>query len=41
MTKRIRRRIAFNFSIDNLTDKRYFETRNYFESRLDPGLDKD
>ena len=39
VTKRIRRRIDFNFSIDNLTDKRYFETQNYFESRISPGAD--
>jgi hypothetical protein len=29
--------IEFHFSIDNLTDKRYFETQNYFESRIRPG----
>ena len=23
--------------VDNLTDKRYFETQNYFESRVTPG----
>ena len=23
--------------VDNATDKRYFETQNYFESRLRPG----
>jgi len=37
LTKRIRRFVDFNFSIDNLTNKRYFETQNYFESRLRPG----
>lgn len=37
LTKRIRRWVDFNLSIDNLTDKRYFETQNYFESRLRPG----
>ncbi|HYP02583.1 MAG TPA: TonB-dependent receptor [Pyrinomonadaceae bacterium] len=36
LTKRIRRWIDLNFSIDNLTNKRYFETQNYFESRLRP-----
>ncbi|HLL71925.1 MAG TPA: TonB-dependent receptor [Pyrinomonadaceae bacterium] len=36
LTKRLRRWVDFNFSIDNLTDKRYFETQNYFESRLRP-----
>ncbi|HEV2666813.1 MAG TPA: hypothetical protein VG324_17975 [Blastocatellia bacterium] len=29
----------FNPSIDNLTDKRYFETQNYFESRVSPGAE--
>jgi outer membrane receptor for monomeric catechols len=37
MTKRVRRRVDFNISIDNLTDKRYFETQNYIESRVSPG----
>ena len=29
--------LDFNLSIDNLTDKRYFETQNFYESRLSPG----
>ena len=29
--------VDFNFSIDNLTDKDYYETQNYFESRVRPG----
>ncbi|MBI4467834.1 MAG: TonB-dependent receptor [Acidobacteria bacterium] len=37
LTKRIRPWIDFNFAIDNLTDKTYYETQNYFESRLRPG----
>jgi outer membrane receptor protein involved in Fe transport len=37
MAKRISRWLDFNLSIDNLTDKRYFETQNYFESRPIPG----
>jgi len=37
VSKQVRRWIEFNFSIDNLTDKRYFETQNYFESRIRPG----
>jgi len=37
IAKRIRRWVDFNLAIDNLTDKRYFETQNYFESRLRPG----
>ncbi len=35
--KQLRHWIELNFSIDNLTDKRYFETQNYFESRISPG----
>jgi outer membrane receptor protein involved in Fe transport len=34
VTTRLRRWIDFNFSIDNLLNKRYYETQNYFESRL-------
>jgi outer membrane receptor protein involved in Fe transport len=37
MTKRDRPWVDFNLSIDNLTDKRYFETQDYFESRVTPG----
>lgn len=37
VNKRLRRWVDFNLSIDNLTDKRYFETQNYFESRIKPG----
>lgn len=37
MSKRLRRWVDFNLSADNLTNKRYFETQNYFESRLRPG----
>jgi outer membrane receptor protein involved in Fe transport len=33
MRQRIRSWVDFNFSIDNLTDKHYFETQNYLESR--------
>jgi len=36
MRQRIRLWVDFNFSIDNLTNKRYFETQNYFESRVSP-----
>jgi outer membrane receptor protein involved in Fe transport len=32
----LRRWVDFNLSIENLTDKRYYETQNYFESRLRP-----
>lgn len=36
LSKRLRRFVDFNFAIDNLFNKRYFETQNYFESRLSP-----
>lgn len=36
MSRRIRRGVEFNFSLDNLTNRDYWETQNYFESRL-PG----
>ena len=39
LTRKLRRGIDFNLAIDNLTDKRYFETQNYFESRIQPGVD--
>lgn len=38
MVRRIRRGLDFNFAIDNLLDRSYYETQNYFESRL-PGQD--
>lgn len=34
VAKRLRRWIDVNVSVDNLFDKRYFETQNYFESRV-------
>jgi outer membrane receptor protein involved in Fe transport len=37
LTKRLRRWVDFNLALDNLTDKRYYETQNFFESRLRPG----
>ncbi len=33
LAKHLRKWVDFNFSIDNLLDKRYFETQNFFESR--------
>ncbi len=33
LSKRLRRWVDLNFSIDNLLNKRYFETQNFFESR--------
>ena len=37
LNKRLRKWVDFNLSIDNATNKRYYETQNYFESRLRPG----
>ena len=37
VSKRLGRNVDFNFAVDNLFDKRYFETQNYFESRVRPG----
>jgi hypothetical protein len=37
LSKQLRQRIELNLAIDNLTDKRYYETQNYFESRIRPG----
>jgi len=38
MSRQIRRGVEFNLSVDNLTNRAYYETQNYFESRL-PGED--
>lgn len=37
MKKSVRPWADLNLSLDNLTNKRYYETQNYFESRLRPG----
>ena len=37
LNKRLNRWVELNMSVDNLTDKRYFETQNFFESRVSPG----
>jgi hypothetical protein len=37
LTRRVRRGVDFSLSLDNLTNKRYFETQNYFESRTASG----
>ena len=37
LSRRLRRWLDLNLSIDNLANKRYFETQNFFESRLRPG----
>lgn len=34
MVRRIRRGVDFNFAIDNVLDRSYYETQNYLESRL-------
>lgn len=36
MRQRIRSWVDFNLSIDNLANKKYFETQNFFESRVQP-----
>jgi outer membrane receptor protein involved in Fe transport len=37
VSRRLTRRVDFNFSIDNFTNRDYYETQNYFESRVAPG----
>lgn len=39
LVKRLAKNIEVNFGIDNLFNKRYYETQNYFESRTAPGAD--
>lgn len=36
VTKQVNRRVDFNFSLDNLTNRDYWETQNYFASRVAP-----
>jgi len=36
VTRRIGRGIEFNVSVDNLTDRSYYETQNYFVSQVTP-----
>lgn len=36
LTKQLHRWIDLNLGVDNLTNKRYYETQNYFESRVTP-----
>jgi hypothetical protein len=36
VTKQLRHWVDFNLGIDNLADKKYYETQNYFESRVTP-----
>jgi outer membrane receptor protein involved in Fe transport len=35
-SKRIRREVDLNFAVDNLNNKRFYETQNYIESRITP-----
>jgi len=39
VSKRLKKWVDFNVSIDNLLNKRYYETQNYFESRICPTCD--
>jgi outer membrane receptor protein involved in Fe transport len=36
LSKQVRRGVEFNLSVDNLTNRDYYETQNYFESRVAP-----
>ncbi|MCC6587647.1 MAG: TonB-dependent receptor [Bryobacterales bacterium] len=36
LSRRIRRGVEFNFSIDNAANRSYYETQNYFESCVSP-----
>lgn len=36
VARQITRLVEFNFSLDNLLDRSYWETQNYFESRVTP-----
>ncbi|HEY2013618.1 MAG TPA: TonB-dependent receptor [Bryobacteraceae bacterium] len=36
MARQLRRSIELNFSVDNLTNRDYYETQNYFDSRVSP-----
>jgi outer membrane receptor protein involved in Fe transport len=39
MSKRIRHGVDVTFAIDNLNNKPYYETQNYFVSRVTPSAD--
>lgn len=39
VARRINKRVTLNFSVDNLLDKRYYETQNFFESRTCPSCE--
>jgi outer membrane receptor protein involved in Fe transport len=36
IARRVSRNMELNFSVDNLTNRDYYETQNYFESRVTP-----
>ena len=37
LVKRLARWMDFNLSVDNVANKRYFETQNFYASRVAPG----
>ena len=39
VAKQVRRGVELNLAIDNLTNRDYYETQNYFESRVTPDAD--
>ena len=39
LSRRLRRNLDLNLSFDNLTNRDYYETQNYFESRVNPGAE--
>jgi Outer membrane receptor proteins, mostly Fe transport len=39
VSRRLKKWVDLNFSIDNLLNKKYYETQNYFESRTNPTTD--
>jgi outer membrane receptor protein involved in Fe transport len=39
LSKRLVKWVDLNFSVDNLFNKKYYETQNYFESRACPTCD--
>ncbi|MET0753808.1 MAG: TonB-dependent receptor [Pyrinomonadaceae bacterium] len=39
VSKRLKKWVDFNVSIDNVLNKQYYETQNYFESRICPACD--
>jgi outer membrane receptor protein involved in Fe transport len=37
MTRKLRRALDLNVAVDNLTNRKYYETQNHFQSRVRPG----